>query len=76
MAEWTKDTKLKEFVFNPATRPILEEAFPMDLEGNMVKLAYGMTIEQSLSFPQAGLDEEARAALIEKMCAAAIAAEA
>lgn len=66
----TKDSKLKEFIDIPAARAILEENFPMDLEGNMVKLAYGMTIEQSLSFPQVGLSEEEKNALIEKLCAA------
>ena len=68
---FTKDTKLKEFIDNPAARKILEANFPMDLEGNMVKLAYGMTIEQSLSFPQVGLDEEQRNALIAELIAAA-----
>lgn len=68
---FTKDTKLKEFIDVPASRAILEENFPMDLEGNMVKLAYGMTIEQALSFPQVGLSEEERNALIEQLCAAA-----
>ncbi|MBQ9955505.1 MAG: hypothetical protein IJO87_08780 [Eggerthellaceae bacterium] len=68
---FTKDTKLKEFIDNPEARKILEENFPMDLEGNMVKLAYGMTIEQALSFPQVGLDEAQRVELIEQLCAAA-----
>lgn len=68
---FTKDTKLKEFIDVPASRAILEENFPMDLEGNMVKLAYGMTIEQALSFPQVGLSADEVAALIEKLCAAA-----
>lgn len=52
MARFTKDTKLKEIVDDPEASAILQEYFPMDLHGSMVKMAYGMSLEKCFSFPQ------------------------
>lgn len=68
MGKYTKDTKLKVLVKDPATRAILEKNFPLDLEAPTVRIAYGMTIEKCLSFPQVEMTEEAKAAIIEEIC--------
>lgn len=69
MGKYSGKTKLKVLVKDPATRKILEDTFPMNLEDPTVKIAYGMTIEKCLSFPQVELSEEEKAALIEKLSA-------
>lgn len=58
MPRFTKDTKLKEIVDDPEAAAILQEWFPMDLHGSMVKMAYGMTLEKRFSFPQVKVTDE------------------
>lgn len=58
MPRFTKDTKLKEIVDDPEAAAILQEWFPMDLHGSMVKMAYGMTLEKCFSFPQVKVTDE------------------
>jgi len=67
MGKFSGKTKLKVLVKDPEARKILEETFPVNLEDPTVKIAYGMTIEKCLSFPQIEMSEEDKAALIERL---------
>ncbi len=67
MGKYSGKTKLKVLVKDPVTRAILEETFPVNLDDPTVKIAYGMTIEKCLSFPQIDMEEEEKAALIERL---------
>lgn len=67
MGKFTKDTKLKVLVKDPEARKILEETFPLDLEAPTVKIAYGMSLEKCLSFPQVEMTDEAKAELIDRI---------
>ncbi len=58
MPRFTKDTKLKVIVDDPEASAILQEWFPMDLHGSMVKMAYGMSLEKCFSFPQVKITDE------------------
>lgn len=67
MGKYNEKTKLKALVKDPATRKILEDTFPMDLEAATTKVAYGMTIEKCLSFPQVELSDEEKKELMDKI---------
>lgn len=69
MGKYTKDTKLKVLVKDPATRAILEETFPLDLNAPTVKIAYGMSIEKCLSFPQVEMSEDEKENLLNRIFA-------
>ncbi len=67
MARFTKDTKLKVIVDDPEASAILQEWFPMDLHGSMVKMAYGMTLEKCFSFPQVKITEDEKQQIYEQL---------
>lgn len=69
MGKYSKDTKLKVLVKDPETRAILEETFPLNLDDATVRIAYGMTIEKCLSFPQVEMTDEAKQDLIDRISA-------
>lgn len=69
MARFTKDTKLKLIVDDPEASAILQEWFPMDLHGSMVKMAYGMSLEKCFSFPQVKITEEEKEKIYEQLAA-------
>lgn len=58
MAKFTKDTKLKAILDDPDARAVLQKWYPLDLKNPLIGMAYGMTLEKCLSFPQVTFTDE------------------
>jgi len=69
MAKYTKDTKLKEILDDPEATAILQKYYPVDTSNPLMKMAYGMTLEKCLSFPQVELTDEQKKQMFEELAA-------
>ena len=69
MAKYTKDTKLKEILDDPEATAILQKYYPVDTSNPLMKMAYGMTLEKCLSFPQVELTDAQKKQMFEELAA-------
>ena len=67
MAKYTKDSKLKELLDDPEAFAILQKFYNVDTKNPLMKMAYGMTLEKCLSFPQVELTDEQKQQLYDEL---------
>ena len=67
MAKFTKDSKLKEILDDPEARAILQKWYPLDLKNPLIGMAYGMTLEKCLSFPQVKFTDEEKQQILAEL---------
>lgn len=69
MAKFTKDSKLKELLDDPEATAILQKYYPVDTSNPLMRMAYGMTLEKCLSFPQVGLTDSQKQEMYDELAA-------
>lgn len=67
MARFTKDTKLKVILDDPEATEILQKYYPLDLKNPLIGMAYGMTLEKCLGFPQVDLTDEQKQQMFDEL---------
>ena len=67
MARFTKDTKLKEILNDPDACAILQKWYPVDLKNPLMKMAYGMTLEECFGFPQVEFTEDQKQQIYQEL---------
>ena len=67
MAKYTKDSKLKELLDDPEALAILQKYYNVDTKNPLMKMAFGMTLEKCLSFPQVELTDEQKQQLYDEL---------
>lgn len=67
MAKFAKDTTPKELLEDSGASEVLKKYYPVDTSNPLMGLAYGMTLEKCLSFPQVGLTDEQKQQIYEEL---------
>lgn len=67
MARFTKDTKLKDLLNDTEATAILQKYYPVDTSNPLMRMAYGMTLEKCLSFPQVELTDDQKQQMYDEL---------